>query len=580
MNKRNLDVISGLLVCSLYSLNTPVQAAAPDAGQVLREQEQLRPYIVTPEIEAAQAERPAATYPDSAQILVRSIHFTGASGLATEQALQSQVKGLIGKTVGFGELQQAAEGITSYLKSAGWILARAYLPQQDVTEGNIEIAIVRGHIQGGQQGEFLQVTAENPKLEKRIRRTLAKALHTDEETDLNNNRLERGLLLLNDLPATNARASLESGDTSGSTQLNIHATKGPRLSGHAWVDNYGNYYTGSGRANAQASVNNPLSMGDRFSLLATGAKGLGLAQLGYGFPIGYQGLHADLHYTALKYEIGKELTHLDSKGEAQTKSLKLSYPLVRSRVKNFWANLGYDRKALKDETLGVPLHDKRLDNWTVAIQGDAYDNWHQGGLFNYAFSMTQGTLNLSRIPADVSTDLSSARSNGSFTKFTYSLARLQTINSQLSFFAAINGQNSSKNLDSSEKLTLGGPGGVRAYPVGEGSGDKGWITSAELRYDLKKQYLGAHPQLIAFVDIGNITLNRTPWGAAPTATGFNNYHLSGTGLGINFIKTASYELRTAWATRLGNNAGRNLQNQDSNGHSTNNQFWVQGLVWL
>ena len=34
-------------------------------------------------------------------------------------------------------------------------------------------------------------------------------------------------------------------------------------------------------------------------------------------------------------------------------------------------------------------------------------------------------------------------------------------------------QLSSKNLDSSEKFTLGGIGGVEAYPSGEASGDEG-----------------------------------------------------------------------------------------------------------
>lgn len=577
----SLDLFSGLLACGLVSIQPTTYAAAPDAGQVLREQQQLRPSATQAnQLTESTPKRPAAHYPNNTQVHVRSIHFTGADGLVAEQTLEAQVKGLIGKTVGFGELQQATENITQYLKNQGWILASAYLPKQDVTDGHIEIAIVRGHIQGGKQGDGLKIIAENPKLEKRIRRTLANALQTDKNADLNNQRLERGLLLLNDLPATNARASLESGHTPGETELQISAKKGPRVSANTWADNYGNYYTGSGRLNAQASANNPLFPGDQFNVTATGAKGLALGQLGYSLPIGYQGLRAHLNYTVLHYEIGKELSNLDSKGDAQTKGAQLSYPIVRSRAKNLWTKIGYDHKTLRDESLNATLHDKRLNNITTSLQGDAYDQWHGGGLFNFSLGLTQGKLDLSRNTSDLTSDQSSAYTNGSFTKYTYSLARLQTLNSQLSLFAAINGQNTRKNLDSSEKFTLGGPGGVRAYPVGEASGDKGWVSNLELRYDVNKQALGAHPQLVAFLDIGNITLNKTPWGAAPSATGFNHYQLRGAGLGLNLTKAASYEIRAAVATRIGNNPGRSLQNQDADGHASTYRIWLQGMVWL
>ena len=43
-------------------------------------------------------------------------------------------------------------------------------------------------------------------------------------------------------------------------------------------------------------------------------------------------------------------------------------------------------------------------------------------------------------------------------------------------------QLANKNLDSSEKFTLGGIGGVRAYPSGEASGDEGRKISFDLKY--------------------------------------------------------------------------------------------------
>ena len=43
------------------------------------------------------------------------------------------------------------------------------------------------------------------------------------------------------------------------------------------------------------------------------------------------------------------------------------------------------------------------------------------------------------------------------------------------------GQLAFDNLDSSEKMELGGAYGVRAYPEGEAFGDEGYIATAEAR---------------------------------------------------------------------------------------------------
>ena len=59
--------------------------------------------------------------------------------------------------------------------------------------------------------------------------------------------------------------------------------------------------------------------------------------------------------------------------------------------------------------------------------------------------------------------------------------RLQGVTDTLSLYAAFNGQVASKNLDNSEKMGLGGPAGVRAYPTGEAYGDQGYILNLEAR---------------------------------------------------------------------------------------------------
>lgn len=71
--------------------------------------------------------------------------------------------------------------------------------------------------------------------------------------------------------------------------------------------------------------------------------------------------------------------------------------------------------------------------------------------------------------------------SGNFSRFNYRVGHDQGIGSHVSFFNQFTGQMASKNLDSSQKLLLGGPLAVRAYGIGDGSVDKGTIFTTELR---------------------------------------------------------------------------------------------------
>src|SRR4029077_11503587 len=71
---------------------------------------------------------------------------------------------------------------------------------------------------------------------------------------------------------------------------------------------------------------------------------------------------------------------------------------------------------------------------------------------------------------------------GNFNKFNYDVRRQQRLTDDASLLFSASGQLASGNLASAEKMSLGGPNGVRAYPVGEATGDSGIVTQTELRY--------------------------------------------------------------------------------------------------
>ena len=118
-----------------------------------------------------------------------------------------------------------------------------------------------------------------------------------------------------------------------------------------------------------------------------------------------------------------------------------------------------------------------------------------------------------------------------------SISRQQGLTGKLSLSAQLRGQWANKNLDSSEKFSLGGASGVRAYPSGEAYGDSGWLGSVELRYAVL-------PQMAAsmFYDAGAVRVN-----AKPYLLTSNERSLSGVGIGLAGAYDAfDWRMTLAW----------------------------------
>ena len=126
----------------------------------------------------------------------------------------------------------------------------------------------------------------------------------------------------------------------------------------------------------------------------------------------------------------------------------------------------------------------------------------------------------------------------------YGVSRLQSINNSTQVALTLNGQQAGKNLDSSEKFSLGGISGVRAYPQGEASGDEGLKATLELRHSYSANW-----QIAAFYDAGTVKTNKNPFGVAGAA---NSKSLSGAGFGINAnFDKVQLKATLAWRTSGG-----------------------------
>lgn len=166
--------------------------------------------------------------------------------------------------------------------------------------------------------------------------------------------------------------------------------------------------------------------------------------------------------------------------------------------------------------------------------------------------------------ADAVNNDSSAHTTGHYYKTNLNLYRIQRVNHRLNLHLSFAGQLASKNLDSSEKLPLGGPSAVRAYPVNEASGDAGYVATGELRWNLPAPRM----QLTAFVDGGHVQINKNPW-----TKDANSRTLSDAGLGFIFSRPGNYALRLDYAWKL--SSSDTVSDRDRAG-----RFWLQGVKYF
>lgn len=265
-------------------------------------------------------------------------------------------------------------------------------------------------------------------------------------------------------------------------------------------------------------------------------------QITYQMPIGGDGWHVGASYYYLQYQLGREFKSLDAYGTSTGVSLFTNYPLILNQAGSLVGSVAYENRSLIDKVNSTNSNnDKQVQLLNFGLTGNYQDMLNGSGLSSIGLSLIAGQLSMDAISRAV--DDETARSNGAFTKITYTVNRLQRLTNNDTFAFNLAGQWAGDNLNSSDKYSLGGPNGVRAYPQGEASGDEGAIVNLELRHRFTPKLQGA-----LFYDYGHLKINHDSF-----ATGFNTRILAGAGVGINaeIFRHLQFNGYVAWSTQGG-----------------------------
>ncbi|MGH8726550.1 MAG: ShlB/FhaC/HecB family hemolysin secretion/activation protein, partial [Burkholderiales bacterium] len=385
------------IVVAVLSLASAVAVAQirPDAGQILEQQRE--PLRLPPPADDDIRPRPPAPKPalpvsPTLKVRVTQFNFTGNT-LYTEEQLREVVEEFVGKELDFEGLNDAATKVRAFHRERGYFLAQAYLPQQAIRGGEVEIALIEGRI-GTIEIQRRPATRLGEWLLAGIVDSHLKSGDIITETGL-----EKPLLLINDLPTAAVTSEIRPSQTVGAADLRINVDQGVGLfNGQIDVDNHGSRFTGAERLGGSLSVNNPLTIGDQLQMRAFATtEDMYFGRLAYLIPLGYWGTRLGASVVKFNYKLGEDFASLQANGDGLVKTVYAFHPLYRTRNTNIIGQFAYEDKRLIDrieDPQQASVEERFIDAIKVGAVGDFRDRFLGGGLNVFSFTYTQGDLRL------------------------------------------------------------------------------------------------------------------------------------------------------------------------------------------
>ena len=464
--------------------------------------------------------------------------------------LNRKAAGYTERTISEAELSTLLGNLTAYARSHGYPAAAAYLPPQTNADGALEIRILAGR--------YGNINIENSAAidDGQIRR-LAHALHTG--APIEGRRLEKALYNIAALSGVEAAGLLSPGATFGTSDLTIRVKDGQRQSFVLYSENYGSKTSGRYRYGVQMGLSNLTKSGDRLSLAAMlSNEDLRNYNLTYTRPVGVDGTVLGLGISRMNYELSGAFRRLGAAGHADTVSLFGTSPLLRTARDSVSLTYGWDWRKLEDvyKNVGMTL-EKHSNAVHIGVRGEM--NRPRTRL-TYDLTAYHGTIASDSAMAE--RQMRRAGTEGSFTKGVLNLGVRQELGGRFHLNVRTQFQAAGDNLDNSEEIYLGGANGVRAYPQGEGSGDSGYLASAELVYRTGIPHL----DLSTYYDTGHVVYAHDGVDGGTT--------LSGWGIGMSYSRPGDYFVRLDWARRIGL-----ARNASTEAQAKNRLWFMVGKVW-
>jgi hemolysin activation/secretion protein len=453
---------------------------------------------------------------------VKDIRVVGATVYSPEE-LRPLFAPLIGQSAHLSDITGVADQIEAKYRTDGYILTRAFVPPQSVSDGVFQINVVEGYV------EAASVEGGDDTTRETVRAILDPVLQS---RPLRLSIIEPALLRANELPGVGVSGLLRPSPTQpGASDLAVTISSTP-ITTVLSVDNRNAKTTNRWTESADVAIRSPLNDGGQILLSASGAPQLGERRslsAKYVRPMGTSGITVSMSALISHTEPQGTLTSLNLATDSKAYGFRAAYPLLLTRQNRLSIDGGLTFQMAEVNALGQPFSH---DAWRVVDAAVAYQNTgFLGGVSNASIDIAHG-LNMFGASSPDSASLSRTGGRPDFTKLSTILRRIQPLGGSFSAAATGSGQFGLNTLLLGEEISFGGAQIGRGYDPASLVGDSGAGGAFELRYDQDASYLFLESaQFYIFYDIARIW-NR--FGGSP-----NNDTLESTGAGVRLAVTKS-----------------------------------------
>ena len=523
-----------LQICTYSIANAQVDAGALQRG--LEQQLPLPSPLALPEPTMKEDGASGQAKAGDVRFKVTSFELEGVK-ILPEAEIQAVLKPWLGREVGFDDLQKACDEIQSYYRKKGYTV-QATLPPQKIAGGVVKILVT--------EAKLGKVVVENPQGPTRFSNERAAQYITYANPigdPLSMPAIERAVIILNETPGVIVSSQLEPGEKNGEADLRLKLTQPNLVQGRVEANNYGSRTTGANQGVFALNLNNPIGIGESFSLNGIASEGSQYIQGAISAPASPNGLRLGLAGTFLNYKNVSNYAYNGGAGDAWTTGVSAAYPLVRSQGANLNGSLNYDVKSYNNRNFSTNavISAYNINNLSAGFSGNIVDGLGYGAISSGSISLIFGhldtmatspsTYGMYAIP-NTSPTAYGVITPSNFVKMSFAANRNQQLvaDGSTSIYAAISGQFASVNLNSAEQVYLGGPYGVRAYPVAQSGGSQGGVFNLELRHQLRDRLT-----VTTFFDAGVVQQYKNMYPDWQGQTNANNtYSLMGAGFGVKW----------------------------------------------
>jgi hemolysin activation/secretion protein len=457
-------------------------------------------------------------------VLIKAITFTGNTVIATGE-LERVTDGFKDQDLTWDEIKAIADSVTMAYQELGYILAKAYVPEQEIKDGVLEVRIVEGNV-----GK-LNVTGNKYYHERVIKRYFRPQMR---HGIIRESMLERALLLTKELPKTETRIVLKKGEKPGTADMTLAVEDKVPFKLSFDFNNFGSRLVGEERFGTNIQITDPY-WGSTLEMRGTSTTHYhdsAMGSLKLNVPLTSCGTMAKLSYLNGDYAVGQELEELGLLGESIVWGARIFQPLVKTAAFNLGMTIGYDRKYAESYLAEEISARDKLDIFSTEISADYLDQF-LGKTFA-SFSYSHGVVDTTRqIP------ISRINYDKRFDVARLDLVRVQKIYGYTNVMVRFNGQLCGDRLVALEQSVLGGFGTVRGHAPASFLGDSGYVFSTELMFAPPfisdkvvphlNQRVGQMVQFAMFFDNGGV------YTTDEEADEDGNEFLSGWGVGLRLF---------------------------------------------